>query len=190
MNKPLYMSDHLVNITPEFQKVVEHLKTDIAGLRTGRANPALVENVMVDAYDSRSAISALASISTPDARNILIEPWDKSVVKAIEKGILEAKLGLNPSIIGTQIRITIPAPTEENRKMLVKSLGEKLEHARTGIRRVRDEARGAIQKTEKEGTISEDVKYKMLEQLDKTASGMNDRIKNIGDEKEKEIMTI
>lgn len=183
---PDILSDH----SNEFNAAVEFLRNDIFALRTGRANPQLVENVMVDAYDSRSPLASLAGITTPDARSILIEPWDKSIVKAIEKGILEAKLGLNPMSMGTSIRINIPAPTEENRKMLVKTLGEKLEHARTSVRRVRDEARASVQKAHKDNRITEDEKYKLLEQLDKTAAGANDRIRHIGEEKEKEIMTI
>ncbi|HTM67943.1 MAG TPA: ribosome recycling factor [Candidatus Binatia bacterium] len=182
--------DYLSTIHPKFQQVIDFLKSDISALRTGRANPGIVEGVMVEAYGARTPLSGLASITIPDPRSILIEPWDKSLVKGIEKGIQEAKLGLNPSVQGTQVRIMIPAPTEETRKALVKTLGEKLEHARKSVRNVRDEAKGEIQKAEKEKEISEDEKYKLLEQLDKTAAGMNDRIKNIGDEKEREIMTI
>lgn len=182
--------DYISTIHPKFQQVIEFLKSDIAVLRTGRANPGMIENVMVEAYDSRTPINGLASITVPDARSIVIEPWDKSLVKHIEKGIIEAKLGLNPTVQGTQIRVVIPAPTEETRKALVKTLGEKLEHARKSIRNVRDEAKVEIQKAEKEKEIGEDEKYKLLEQLDKIAAGMNDRIKNIGEEKEKDIMTI
>jgi len=182
--------DYLSTINPKFQQVIDFLKTDIAVLRTGRAHPGMIENVSVEAYETRTTLSGLASITVPDARSILIDPWDKSLIKNIEKAIIESKLGLNPSVQGQQIRIAIPSPTEETRKALVKTLGEKLEHARKSVRNVRDEAKGEIQKGEKEKEISEDEKYKLLEQLDKTASGMNDRIKNIGEEKEKEIMTI
>jgi ribosome recycling factor len=182
--------DTLATFQPKFQQIIDFLKTDVSSLRTGRANPAIVENVMVEAYDSRTNLAGLASISVPDARYILIDPWDKSILKNIEKAIIEAKLGLNPSIQGQQIRISVPAMTEENRKNLVKTLGEKLEHARKSVRNVRDEAKAEIQKAEKEKIVSEDEKYRLLEQLDKTAGGINDRIKHIGEEKEKEIMTI
>jgi ribosome recycling factor len=182
--------DYLSTIHPKFQQVIEFLKTDIAVLRTGRANPGMIENVMVEAYGGRTPINGLASITVPDARSLVIEPWDKSLVKDIERAIQEAKLGLNPAVQGQQIRIVIPAPTEETRKALVKTLGEKLEHARKSVRNVRDEAKVEIQKAEKEKEIGEDEKYKLLEQLDKTAAGMNDRIKHIGEEKEAEIMTI
>ncbi|MEY4723474.1 MAG: hypothetical protein RLZZ324_987, partial [Candidatus Parcubacteria bacterium] len=142
------------------------------------------------AYDALQPLSAVASVSVPDARNIIIEPWDKSVLKAIEEGVIKANLNIMPIIQGTQVRITIPAMTEESRKGLVKILGEKAENARKGIRQTRDEAKVAIQASEKEGEMSEDAKYRLLEQLDKTAAGMNEKIKGIVEEKEKEIMTI
>ena len=175
---------------PEFQKVVDHLRSDISTLRTGRAHPAILDAVTIEAYDSRQGLAGLASINVPDARTIIVEPWDKSILKNIEKGIQEANLNLNPVVQGTQIRLTLPMLTEENRRGLVKVLGEKLEHARKSIRNVRETAKTDVLKGEKDGELSEDEKYKMLEQLDKTAAGMNDRIKHIGEEKEAEIMTI
>ncbi len=175
---------------PEFQKAVDHLKTDISTLRTGRAHPALLDGVLVEAYESRQGLAGLASITAPDARTLIVEPWDKSILKNIEKGIQEANLNLNPVVQGVQIRIALPMLTEETRLGLVKILGEKMEHARKSVRNVRETAKADIMKAEKDGEISEDEKYKLLEQLDKTAAGANDRIKNVGDEKEKEIMTI
>ena len=182
--------DILADHQPEFQKVIDFLKTDISALRTGRANPAMLDTVMVEAYDTRTALPGLASISVPDARSLLIDPWDKSILKNIEKGIQEAKLNLNPTVQGQQIRISLPMLTEEGRRGLLKILGEKLEHARKGIRNVRDQAKVAIVQAEKDKDIGEDGKYKLLEQLDKVAAGYNDRIKTLGDEKEKEMMTM
>ncbi len=182
--------DILSDIHPEFQNVVEFLKSDISALRTGRANPTVLEGVMVEAYDSFSPLPSVASITVPDSRSLVVEPWDKSILKAVEKAIIDAKLGLNPAVQGTQIRIPVPAPTEETRKALVKTLGEKLEHARKSVRNVRDEAKLAIQAAEKGKEIGEDEKYRLLEELDKKAASINDKIKKIGEEKEKEIMTI
>lgn len=182
--------DILAPFQSEFQKHIDHLKHEIGALRTGRAHPGILESVLVEAYEVLQPLSAVASVTVPDARSLLIDPWDKSLVKAIETGIIKADLNLAPSVQGTQIRITLPAMTEESRKQLVKILGEKVEDARKGIRVVRDEAKSAVQAAEKEGEVSEDSKYKLLEQLDKTAAGMNERIKNIGAEKEQEIMTI
>jgi ribosome recycling factor len=183
-------NDYISKRQGEFDQAVEFLKGDIAGLRTGRANPTMVENIIVEAYGSNMQLVGIASISTPDARTIQVEPWDKGLVKSVEKGIIDSKLGFNPSVAGTVIRINIPPMTEENRKALVKVLGEKLENARKSVRAVRDEARGEITSAERDGEISEDEKYRFLEQLDKVAAGVNERIKNIGDEKEKEIMTV
>ncbi len=182
--------DILSDIHPEFQNVVEFLKSDISVLRTGRANPKVLDGVMVEAYGTMNPLSSVAAVTVPDARSLVVDPWDKSNLKAIETAIIAANLGLNPAVQGQSIRIPIPAPTEETRKQLVKQLGEKLEHARKSVRNVRDEAKAAIQKAEKDKEIGEDEKYKLLEELDKKAAGINERIKNIGEEKEKEIMTV
>ena len=184
------MNDILNSHQPAFQKTIDHLKEELTGIRTGRANGAVVENVMVEAYGSRQALVGLASITVPDARSILIEPWDKSIVKDVEKGIIEAKLGLNPAVQGQQIRIAIPALTEESRKNLMKLVGERLEDARISIRNVREQAKAEIQRAEKDKAIAEDEKYKLLEQLDKVAAGFNERIRAVGEEKEKDIMTV
>lgn len=182
--------DILAPYQSEFQKHIDHLKQEIGVLRTGRAHPGILESVQVEAYDVLQPLSSVASITVPDARSLIVEPWDKSILKAVETGIIKADLNLMPTVQGTQIRIALPAMTEESRKQLVKILGEKVEDARKGIRVVRDEAKSAVNKAEKDGETSEDAKYKLLEQLDKTAAGMNEKIKGIGDEKEQEIMTI
>jgi ribosome recycling factor len=175
---------------PEFQDVLNFLRTDLSALRTGRATPAIVENVMIEAYGGRTALVGLASLSIPDARTILIEPWDKSILKDIERGIQEAKLGVNPVVQGNQIRVALPQLTEESRRGLIKVMNEKLENARISIRNVRETARAEVTKAEKEKEIAEDDKYRLLEQIDKVAAGYNEQIKNIGAEKETEIMTI
>lgn len=174
----------------EFQAVLDHLKQEVSALRTGRATPSIVENVQVEAYGSRTALVGLASISCPEPRSIVVEPWDKSIVKDIERGIIEAKLGLNPVVQGSIIRVPLPALTEESRRELIKVMNEKLENARISVRNVREKAKSAIQATEKAKEISEDEKYKLLEQLDKTSAGWNEKIKHVGEEKEKEIMTV
>lgn len=174
----------------DLDKVVEFFKNDISSLRTGRANPVLVENIMVEAYGMTQQLKAVASITIPDAQTIRIEPWDKSIVKDIEKAILEAKTGLNPVVQGEVIRVPMPALTEETRKNLVKMLHQKLESARVSVRNVRDGVKQEVVNLEKAKEISEDDKYSTLEELDKVCAGYNEKIKNIGDEKEKEIMTI
>jgi len=185
------MSSEIIQLyRPEFEGAIDHLKTELASLRTGRANPSLVENVQVEAYGSRTGLIGLASITTPDSRTIQIEPWDKSIVKSIEKALQEANLGFNPTTAGTVIRINLPQMTEEGRKNMIKLLGDKLEHTRIQVRQVREEARSEIKAVEDKGEMGEDEMYRDLEELDKVAASFNDKIKEIGDEKEKEIMTV
>lgn len=183
-------ADYISAHNGEFQDAIDFLKLDLSSLRTGRATPALVENVMVEAYGTRTALVGLASISAPDSRTLVIEPWDKSILKDIEKGIQEAKIGLNPVVQGKLVRISLPSLTEESRKELIKVMGEKLEQARIAVRGVRDTVKTEILQAEKEKEISEDDRYRSLEALDKAVAGWNEKIKKIGEDKEKEIMTI
>ncbi|MEK9151947.1 MAG: ribosome recycling factor [Patescibacteria group bacterium] len=183
-------SDLLGPFRPELNDVIDFLKEDLSTLRTGRANPAMVEKVSVEAYGSRMDLVSMASITVPDARTLVIEPWDKSLLKDLERGLIDAKLGINPVIQGNLIRMVMPPPTEESRRALAKMMNEKLEQARIGLRNIREKAKAGIVEAEKEKAISEDEKYRYLEELDKLAAGFNERIKTIGADKEKEIMTI
>ncbi len=183
-------SDLLAKYDSDFQDAIEFLKMELGQLRTGRATPALVENVSVEAYGSRTALVGLASISVSDPRTIVVEPWDKNLLKDIERGIQEARLGINPVVQGKLIRISLPVMTEENRKNLIKLMNERLEQARIGVRGVRDKAKAEVVQAEKDKALGEDDKYRLLEQLDKVVAGWNEKIKHIGEEKEKEIMTI
>lgn len=184
------MNQYLEKSKDQFQKCVSHLKQDISGLKTGRATPALVENVTIESYGSRMPLQQLATIGIPDPKTILIQPWDKSIIKEIEKGLLAANLGLNPVNEGQAIRLSIPALTEEKRKELVKILKQKVEQGKQSVRRVRDEIREQIMTAEKEKTLSQDEKFRFLKELDDHTGRINDEIKQIGEEKEKEIMTI
>lgn len=184
------MKQEIAQYKDLFEKPITFLYSELAVLRTGRATPALVEHIHVEAYGSRQELMTLASISTPDARSIVIEPWDKSVLKDIERGITEAGIGLNPTVQGTLIRIVLPALTEETRKDLIKVMNEKVEEARVGVRGARDEVKVMIVQAEKEKEIPEDEKYKLLEDLDKFAALYNDKIKKIAEDKETEVMTM
>ncbi|MFA6428380.1 MAG: ribosome recycling factor [Candidatus Buchananbacteria bacterium] len=182
--------NNLTPYFPEFEKAITHVKSDISGLRTNRANPDMVEKVVVEAYGTPTPLVQLASIAVPEARSIVIMPWDKSLLKDIEKGILAANLGLNPVNEGTQLRISMPQLTEESRKDLVKLLNQKLEQGRQVIRKLRDKIREEINATEKAKEISEDKKFELLKELDEKTQEFNEKIKKIGEEKEKEITTI
>lgn len=175
---------------PEFEKTIEHLRAELGGLRGTRATPALIDELQVEAYGGRQPLKALASISVPDPRTLVVEPWDKSIIKDIEKGIVGSGKGLNPVNEGNLLRLVLPALTEESRRELVKIVHDKMEDARRRVRTARDELRQAIQGAEKKKEISEDEKFKQLERLDKMVGEYNEKIKTIGEGKEKEIMTV
>lgn len=174
----------------EFQAALDHLHKELSGLRTGRASAALVEDIRVEAYGQGMDLKSMASITTPDAKTIQIEPWDKGVVKEIEKALVDANLGMQPNVAGTVIRLVMPPMTEENRKQMVKVLGQKEEHAKVAVRNVREKIKTAIQKDEKDKMISEDERRRMLEQLDKVVAEWNETIERVAQEKEREIMTV
>jgi ribosome recycling factor len=172
---------------PQFVKVIEHLTHEVSALRTGRASPALVEDLEVEAYGTMQPVKALASLSTPEARTLVIEPWDVSVVKAIESAITASGLGVAPVVDGKIIRLNMPMMTEESRQKLVKVLHEKLEEARVAIRRVREEVKKKIEK--QTGVGQDDIK-RDLEHLDKAIKDYNAEIEAVGNKKEAEIMTV
>ncbi len=174
----------------EFRSVIEHLESDLHSLRTGRASSALVEDVRVEAYGSSTDLKSVASISVPDAKTIQIEPWDKSLVGAIEKALVIANLGMQPSVAGSIVRLNIPQMTEENRRTIAKQVHEKAEHARIAVRTVRETVRDAIATAEKNKEIAEDEKFRLQEQLEKKVKEVNDLIQQSADKKEKEVMTM
>ena len=138
------MNIYLEKAKEGFNSAIKHLKEDIAQLRTGRASAALVENIVIDAYDSKMPLNQMASITIPEPKMILIQPWDKSLAREIEKGIHNANIGLNPVNEGAAIRLVMPPMTEENRKELVKILKQKSEKSKQTIRNVREEARNLV----------------------------------------------
>jgi len=174
----------------DFNKVIEFLKTDISGLRTGRASAAMVEGISVEAYGTRQPLKAVASITITDPKTLMIDPWDKSVLAAVEKGIREANIGVNPVNDGRGIRLSLPELTVERRQELIKILHQRLENARVSIRKVREDIRDMVAAEEKEGGMGEDEKFKLFEDLDKIVKEYNDEVKNVGDNKESEINTI
>lgn len=174
----------------DYEAVIDHLKKELATLRTGQASPALVEDIPVSAYDSTMEIKGLASISTQDTKTIIIDPWDKGLLQAIEKGIRDADIGISPVVDGTVIRIVLPMMTEENRVKLVKVVKEKLEEARVGLRKVREAIREDVIKQEKEKEISEDEKFKLFDEVEKSTKEFMAKVEELGEKKEHEIMTI
>lgn len=174
----------------KLEKTIEHMKQEIASLRTGRATSALVEDLEVEQYGSKMPLKGVAAISTPDARQIVIQPWDKSVLPAIEKAIQSSSLGLNPIADRDVIRLSIPPLNEERRKELVKMLGQHLERARIQVRKERDEALKSIDHLERDKKISEDEKFRQAKDIQKIIDDINKKIEEIAAAKEKEIMTV
>lgn len=174
----------------EFTKAVEFLKTEVSQLRTGRATAAMLDSITVEAYGSFQPLKATGTINVADAKTITIEPWDKGLLQAIEKGIRDSGLGINPVNDGKMIRMTLPELTSERRTELLKILGHKLEAGRVQVRKVREEARELIAAEEKEGGMSEDQKFALFEEVEKMVKDYNEQIKKIGVDKEAEIKTV
>ncbi|MDP3741655.1 MAG: ribosome recycling factor [bacterium] len=174
----------------EFEKVIEHLKTELGKLRTGRANPGMIEDVKVDYYGTPTPINQLGNITVPEARQLLIIPWDKAALPGIEKAIRDSGLGLNPANEGDKIRLNIPPLTEERRREITKISGKVVEEARVRIRSLREESLKTLKKQEEDGAIREDEKFRQQEALQKLVDEYNQKIKDIAEAKEKEIMTV
>ncbi len=173
-----------------FAKVIDFLKHDISGLRTGRATPALVEDIVVEAYGVKQPLKSVASISVQDAKTLAISPWDRTIISAVESGLRNSNLGINPVNDGKLIRLPLPDLTQDRRKELIKVLGQKIEAARVSIRKVREEVKGLIELAEESGEFGEDEKFKQLDDLENMVKDFNDKVKEVGEEKETEINTI
>ncbi|NQT49926.1 ribosome recycling factor [Candidatus Kuenenbacteria bacterium] len=174
----------------EFNKTLEHFKKELATIRAGRANPAMIENVLVDAYGIKTPIVQLGSIAVPEARSMTVDPWDKNLLKEIEKALTYADLGLSISVESTLVRLSVPQMTEENRKDLVKTMNEKLEAAKISVRSIREKTKEEIVSAEKSSDITEDDKYKYVKDLDEKVGELNKDLQSIAESKEKEIMSV
>ncbi len=173
----------------QLERILAGLKAELTPLRTGRASPVLVEDLEIEAYGARQPLKALAAIFAPEARQILIQPWDKSLLPAIEKAIQSSPLGINPIADKDTIRLALPMLTEERKRDLVKVLKEKLEGARIQVRRIRDEAMKAVEAEEKAKAISEDEEFRKKQEVEKIVGACNKKIEETGQGKEREIMT-
>lgn len=174
----------------EFSQVFERLQGELAKLRTGRANTALIDGIVVDYYGTPTPLKQAANITVPEARQILVQPWDKSLLEAIESAIVAADLGITPANDGMLLRITLPMMTEENRKDLVKIVGQKTEEARIAIRAIRETIWKEIQAQEKDGGIGEDDKFSGKDALQEVVDAHNAHVDEMRKKKEGEIMTV
>lgn len=174
----------------KFDKEIAHLKEELSRIRTGRASQALLDNVVVEAYGAKTPLPQLASVSVPEPRSLVVQPWDKSIVKEVEKALANSDLGVSVSNEGDILRVVLPMLTEENRKKLVKILNEKLEKTRIALRLTRDGVKDEIKESLTNKEITEDDKYKLLEDLDLEIKDYNKKVEEMGKSKEEEIMTV
>ncbi|HTI54534.1 MAG TPA: ribosome recycling factor [Verrucomicrobiae bacterium] len=172
------------------QAAVDALTREFAGVRTGRANAALLDGVRVEAYGNVTPINQVASVSVPDPRTILIQPWDASQLKEIEKGIVKSDLGLSPSNDGKVIRLTMPTLTEERRKQLAKTVGKFAEDARVAIRNARREANDKMKALAKDKKISEDEERRGHDQIQKATDRFTAKVDELTKKKEQELLTV
>ena len=180
----------LAQAKTRMEKAVEDFRKDLAGVRTGRANVALLDQVRVDYHGTPMPINQLGTLSVPDPAMIVIAPWDPGAVPMIDKAIRTSDLGLNPTNDGKVVRVPIPSLTEERRKELVKHLHKMLEDHRTAVRNIRRDIKDAIEKIEKEKKISEDDKKRSLDELEKLTHSETKKIEDLSAAKEKEVMEI
>lgn len=180
----------LDQFSADFQAPIEHFKKDLASVRTGRATPALVENVTVAAYGTPTPLNQLGSITVSDPRSMVFEPWDKSLIDAVDKAVQAANLGISTANEGHHLRLSVPMMTEENRRDLTKVVREKMEAARIAIRGVRDHVKDAIHQLEETGEVNEDERFRLLKELDEVTANYNTTIKELADKKESDIMTV
>jgi len=171
-------------------RAVEAMERDFQGLRTGRASTSLVERLHVDYYGSPTPLNQLASISVPEAHQIVIQPWDRGVLGAIEKAIMKSDIGLMPNVDGTVVRLNIPPLTEERRKDIVKTVHKRMEEARVEIRNLRREANDGIKKEEKDGSIGADEGRRELELLQRITDRVIADVDRLGGVKEQEVLEV
>ncbi|MFH1462238.1 MAG: ribosome recycling factor [bacterium] len=182
------MHQEIINeIKPELDKVIVFLERELVKVRTGRASPSLVEDIVVDCFGQKFPLKQLAAISTPEAKQILIQPWDGSYIEGIVRALEKTGVGANPIVDKEAIRINLPSLTEDYRQSLIRLLSEKQEEARKTIRRWREEAWAKIQQGAKESKIREDDKFRAKDELQELVDEYNKKIEEIGERKKKEI---
>jgi ribosome recycling factor len=180
----------LTAIEPKMQRAIEAMERDFAGIRTGRASTALVERIVVDYYGTQTPLNQVAGISTPDPHLIVIQPWDRSVLSAIEKAITKSDIGLTPNVDGTVVRLNVPPLTEERRREMVKQVHRRTEEARVEVRNHRRDSADVLKRALREGELSEDEERRDLENLQKLTDRHIEAIDARADRKEAEILEV
>lgn len=184
------MSAQTAPYEEKMKKTVSALESDLAGIRAGRANPHVLDKLMVECYGAQTPINQLGNITVPEARLIQIQPWDMSILKNIEKAILASDLGITPSNDGKVIRLVFPELTEERRKFLTKDVKKKGEDSKVAIRNIRRDALDSFKKAEKKGEMTEDDLKKYEDEMQKLTDKKISEIDKVVDDKNKDIMSI
>ena len=180
----------LDEVGSKMDRAIDSLRRELNTLRTGRATPSLIENLSVDYYGVPTPLKQIASISIPDARAIMVQPWDKQSLKEIEKSLMKSDMGFNPSNDGNMITVPIPSLTQERRLDTVRLLKRKIEDGKVSIRNVRREGLENLRKMERDKSISQDQNRRAQDQLQKATDGHTKTIDEVGTAKEKEIMQV
>ncbi|MEO5939976.1 MAG: ribosome recycling factor [Candidatus Limnocylindrales bacterium] len=183
-------SETISSADHKMSRAVEAMERDLQAFRTGRASTSLVERLMIDYYGTQTPLNQLAGISVPEAHQIVIQPWDRGVLGAIEKAIQKSDIGLMPNVDGTVVRLNIPPLTEDRRKDLVKSVHRRMEEAKVEIRNLRRDAADGMKQEEREGTVGTDESHRLLEQLQKTTDRWVGEVDRVGVAKEQEVMEV
>lgn len=172
-----------------FNRAITHLERELLTIRAGRANPEMLSSIKVDYYGTMTPLTQVANVNTPDARTLTVQPWEKPMIAPIEKAILNANLGLNPTNNGDMVIINIPPLTEERRKELVKQARAEGEHGKVSVRNARKEANDEIKKLQKDG-LSEDLAKDAENEIQQMVTSFNQKIDQVLEKKEAEIMTV
>lgn len=183
-------SETISSADQRMNRAVDAMERDFQAFRTGRASTALVERLVIDYYGTQTPLNQLAGISVPEAHQIVIQPWDRAVLGAIEKAIQKSDIGLMPNVDGTVVRLNIPPLTEERRKDVVKSVHRRMEEAKVEIRNLRRDAADELKKEERDGTVGTDESHRQLEQLQKTTDRWTAEVDRLGAAKEQEVMEV
>jgi ribosome recycling factor len=183
------MQDLLKDVDSKMTAAIDSLTRELSSVRTGRASAALLDTVRVDYYGTPTPVNQMASVSVPDARTLLIQPWEATQLQAIEKAIIKSDLGLNPANDGKLIRLTMPTPTEERRKQLARTVHKISEEGRVAIRNVRREANDRLKAMSKDKKVSEDEERRGHDQIQKTTDRFIAKVDELLKKKEQEILT-
>jgi ribosome recycling factor len=180
----------IVAIDHKMARAVEVMERDFAGIRTGRASTSLVERILIDYYGSQTPLNQLAGISVPEPHQLVIQPWDRSALGAIERAIIKSDIGLTPNVDSTVVRLNIPQLTEERRRDLVRVVHKRMEEARVEIRNLRREAADELKRLARDGEVGVDEEHRLLDELQKATDRHIAEVDRLGEVKEQEVLEV